>query len=178
MRLSIITIILSALLLAGCGASTEGPQAPREANKPGSNAPAKPANSTAQANVMDGVKKTEDPTTNKAESVAPVIAAYYDALKKKDEAALRKVLSQAAIREWEALMKEDKKSSLVSYIAESELSTDDPLQSRNEKIEGETATADLKGGSYGVWTRIKFIKENGAWKFAAPSDSPEFPAQK
>ncbi len=47
------------------------------------------------------------------------------------------------------------------------------IEVRNEKIEGDSAVAELKGGSLGVWTKIKFVKENGEWKFASPEDSPE-----
>jgi len=56
-------------------------------------------------------------------------------------------------------------------LSEAEDPTSEKREVRNEKIEGETAVAEIKGGSLGVWTPIKFVRENGEWKFASPEDS-------
>ena len=39
------------------------------------------------------------------------------------------------------------------------------VEFRNEKIEGDKASAELKGGTYVNWTKFNFVKENGEWKF-------------
>ena len=39
------------------------------------------------------------------------------------------------------------------------------LEFRNEKIEGETATIEIKT-SYGTWDVVPFVKEDGKWKIA------------
>lgn len=109
-------------------------------------------------------KKPEEATTNNAPTLAPVVAAYYDALKKKDDAAIRKVLSAEFIKTLEEDMKAEGKKSLVEYITETDKVPDKPVEVRNEKIEGDRATAELKGGVNANWTGYVFVKENGAWK--------------
>ena len=106
------------------------------------------------------------PTTNAAPTLAPVVAAYYDALKKKDDAAIRKVLSAEFIKSLEIDMKEEKKTSLSAFIAELDKVPEKPVEVRNEKIEGDKGVADIKGGSYVNWTAISFVKEGGAWKMS------------
>ncbi len=49
--------------------------------------------------------------TNNAPTISPVVKAYYEALKNKDEAALRKVFSQDTLKSLEADMKEENQKS-------------------------------------------------------------------
>lgn len=39
------------------------------------------------------------------------------------------------------------------------------LEFRNEKIEGDEATIEVKN-SYGIWDAVPFVREGGAWKIA------------
>lgn len=39
------------------------------------------------------------------------------------------------------------------------------VEFKNEKIDGETATIDIKN-QFGMWDRVPFILENGSWKIA------------
>jgi hypothetical protein len=157
------------LALAGCwDSSTTKPNTNTNTNAV--NATPK-ANSNSPVNGFETVKTPETNKTNDAQSVKPVIMAYYEALKKKDDAALRKVYTAAAIKELEAGMKTDGQKSLVNYIEAAEPAGDAPFEIRNEKVEGDTATAEIKGGSYAVWTKWKFVKENGEWKLAPPSEN-------
>lgn len=129
------------------------------------------------ANTKDAFGTTKSPeaaTTNNAPTIAPVVQAYYEALKKKDDAGLKKVFSQATLKTLAADMKEEKKTSLVAYISELEPAPDKPFEVRNEKIEGETAIAEIKGGGYAVWTPYKFVREGGEWKMT--NESPDFDA--
>jgi hypothetical protein len=115
-------------------------------------------------NSFNMTKTPVAPKTNDAPTITPVVRAFYDALKKKDDAALRKVLTQASIKSLEEDMKAEGAKSLVEYVAESEILYK-PVEVRNEKIEGDRATAEIKGGAYVNWTKITFVKENGEWKF-------------
>ena len=115
-------------------------------------------------------KKQESATTNNAPTLAPVVQSFYDALNKKDEAGVRKHLSQSALKYWETEAKAEKKTALV-YLTETEDPVDEKREVRNEKIENETAVAEMKGGPLGNWVPIKFVRENGEWKFASPEDS-------
>jgi hypothetical protein len=100
------------------------------------------------------------------------MTAYYEALKKKDDAALRKVISQDTLKMWEADMKDEKKTSLTGFLTDLEAVSEKPFEVRNERIEGDTAVAEIKGGNYGVWTPFKFVRENGEWKMT--NQSPDF----
>lgn len=166
-----ITILSFAIVFAGCGSQ---PAANNPANTNAANTNAVAANNS--NNSISTTKKTETATTNDAPTIAPVVVAYYEALKKKDDAALRKVVSQATIKDWEADMKEEKKPSLIAFLLEIETIPDKPIEVRNEKIEGDSAVAEIRGGSYAVWTPFKFVRENGEWK--RTNESPDFEAVK
>lgn len=168
---ALISIFSISVLLNACGG--EQPAANNAAN-------IKPANMNTAANTannaMATTKTPEAATSNNAPTLAPVITAYYEALKKKDDAALRKVLSAETLKTLEADMKSEKKTSLVAFITELEPAPEQPFEIRNEKIEGNTGIAEIKGGSYAVWTPFKFVKENGEWKMT--NESPDFDAVK
>jgi hypothetical protein len=136
----------------------------------------KPANANiATVNTNNPLATTKTPevaTTNNAPTLAPVLAEYYAALNKKDEAGTKKYLSQSAIKYWDDEGKSEKKTGFA-YLLESEEPLNEKREIRNEKIESDAAFAEIKGGSLGVWTPVKFVKENGAWKFASPKDSFE-----
>lgn len=122
-------------------------------------------------NPFNTTKRAEEATTNRAETVAPLVAAYYEALKKKDDAALRKVYSRETLQSLEKDMKEEGAKSLAGYITELEQVPDKPFEVRNEQVSGDTAIAEMRGGSYPNGIKIKFVKENGEWKMTL--DSPE-----
>lgn len=169
MRFQIIfftTIFVFALFLSGCGAENQ-------TNSKNANTANKPANAVSDGtnNPLSTVKTPEAATSNNAPTLAPVVAGYYDALKKKDEAGAKKYLSQSAIKYWQDEMKSEKMTSLLAILEDNESPVEEKREIRNEKIEGEIAVAELKGGSLGVWTKTKFVKENGEWKFASPKES-------
>lgn len=134
----------------------------------------KPANTNAAtaANANNPLATTKTPeisTTNNAPTLAPVVQRYYEALKGKDEAALRKIYSLATLKSLEADMKSENKKSLVEFITELEPVPEKPLETRNEQIQGDTAIAEIRGGSYPNGIEIKFIKEGGEWKMTNES---------
>jgi hypothetical protein len=126
--------------------------------------------SNANKSVITTTKTIEEDKFNDAPTLAPVVMAYYNAVKNKDEKALRRVLSSDTLKALEEDMKSEKKKSLIEYVAEME-NIETPYQVRNEKIEGNKAVAEIKGGNYIVWTKFLFVKENGEWKIT--DRSPE-----
>jgi hypothetical protein len=163
MRFQIIfftTILIFTILLSGCPSSTVPPPNSATTSNTNTNAP----NNAANNGIVIPTKKAEAPTENNAPTITPVVKAYYDALKKKDDAALKKVLTQDFIKSVEADMKDEKKTSIAAFMAEYEV-FDKPVEVRNEKIEGDKASAEIKGGTYVNWTKFNFVKENGEWKF-------------
>jgi hypothetical protein len=159
-------LLFFAFFLTGCG-TTE---------KPTNTANTKPANAanTTEANTNNPLETTKTPeavTTNDAPTLTPVVQNYYEALKKKDDAALRKIYSQDTLKSLEADMKSENKKSLAEFITELEPVPATPFTVRNEQINGDTATAEMRGGSYPNGIKIKFVKENGEWKIT--NESPE-----
>jgi len=130
------------------------------------------ANTTANSNnPLETTKKPVAATTNNAPTIAPVVQAYYEALKIKDDAALRNVLSKQLLNDRESDMKAAKKTKMAEFIAETEIVPDKPVEVRNETISGDKAVAEVKGGTYVNWTKLAFVKEGGVWKFS--NESPE-----
>jgi len=156
--------LLVTIFLIGCGGS----------ENTNTTTNTKPLNvNTATTNADNPLATTKTPevsTTNDAPTFAPIVQSYYAALNKKDEAGAKKFLSQSALKYWEDEAKTEKKT-LFAYLLESEEPLNDKREIRNEKIENAAAVAEIKGGSLGVWTKIKFVKENGEWKFASPKES-------
>jgi hypothetical protein len=149
------TILIFTLLLAGC--TGEQPKTNANANVTAVNNPNK-------TNSLTETSKTPtEATTNEAPTLAPVFKAYCDALTRKDEAALRKVFSQATLKSLEADMKADNEKSLVKYL-EVERVSNKLCEVRNEKIDGETGVAEVKTEGMPNGTKLKFVKENGEWK--------------
>jgi hypothetical protein len=160
--------ILGTAAFTGCGSAP----ANNAVNAPKTNAVN--TNNTAPVKTDDPVatqKKPEVATTNAAPTIGPVVKAYFDAMKKKDDAAIQAVISAKFLATLTSDMKKEKKTGLASYIAEYELGTGNAMEARNEKIDGDKAVAEVRGGAYANWTPFIFIKENGAWKYTG--DSPE-----
>lgn len=113
-------------------------------------------------------------TTNEAPTLTPIYKAFCEAMRKKDEAGLRKVLTKDTQDYWESEMKaEGKKIPLVQYISETEPITDvSKCGVRNEKITGNTALAEIRNENVPNGFVIKFVKVNGEWKIT--NESPEF----
>ncbi|CAN5253693.1 hypothetical protein BH10ACI1_BH10ACI1_10130 [soil metagenome] len=159
MQFKLIFLIIISIFLTACPNSEQ-----TNANVSNANA-VNTANVTTNTNSPFNTTRTpEAATTNNAPTLAPVVAAYYVALKKKDDAAIRKVLSADFIKTLEADMKDEGKKSLAAYIAEIDKVPEKPVEVRNEKIDGDKATAELKGGFNANWTTYIFRKENGEWK--------------
>jgi len=148
---------------AGCGGA--------EISTNVSNANLQNANTARPANnsELGTVKKPEATTTNNAATLAPVVHAYYEALRKKDDAAVRQVLASEFLASIEADMKTEKKTGLASYLAETDQLPEKQMEVRNEKIEGNKGVAEVKGGSYASFVKIAFINEGGKWKLSNES---------
>lgn len=151
------TLILACLLvLGGCSPAGTGANTNTASNA------AKPQ-ATAN-NPLNITKTPEAATTNNAPTIAPVMAAYYAALKGKDDAGLKKIHTAGALKNIEQGMKEDKKATISAYLSDYEILPETGYEVRNEKIEGDNAIAEVKGGTYKNWTRLKFAREGGEWK--------------
>lgn len=153
----LIALILSSLLIAACGDSTT----PTNSNNAAAN---RPANGNTNANsVLAAQTPTPEATSNNAPTLTPVYKAYCAAWVKKDEAALRKVYSSDTIADFEKTMKEDGIKSLADFLSDDKASNE-LCEARNEKISGDTATAEVRTLGYPNGIVVVFVKENGEWK--------------
>jgi hypothetical protein len=160
-----VLIISVAIVAAGCGTTTDAPANAKNTNVANTNANQESTNTT-----LGTIKKEVGATTNNAPTIGPVVQTYYEALRKKDDALVKSVMTDAFIKNMEADMKaEGKKGSLAAFMAEVESGLDEKIEVRNEKIEGNKAVAELKGGTYLVWTAFEFANEGGKWKFTGGS---------
>jgi hypothetical protein len=165
--LTILAIFTFALSFIGCGGqpSTNNASSATETNT---------KNITTNSNGPVATTKTpEIATTNDAPTFTPVVKAYCEGMIKKDEAAVRKVYSQETLKIFEADMKDEKMASLVEFLAST-----DPIKdvskcgARNEKIEGEKGSAEIRNENMPNGVTIEFVKENGEWKLT--TKSPDF----
>jgi hypothetical protein len=168
MRFQFIIIVSIITFFSACKPTVETPKN-SNVNAGNTTLTAKPEGNSGS---LATTKIPEAPKVNDSESIKPVLLAHFEALSKKDEAGLRKVYSAETLKSFEADMKADKIATLVAFIADSEPNLKQSYEVRNEEIKGDSAIAEIKGGSFGVWTKMKFVKEGGTWKMT--NESPEF----
>lgn len=87
--------------------------------------------------------------------------AYYDALKKKDVAAVKKTVSDGYLKliESAGVSAERAFQPMMERLPAARPAT------RNEKIDGNQATLEVRNEE-GGWETVAFVKEAGAWKIA------------
>lgn len=145
----IIFIALAAIAFSACGGTTTNSSENTAVNKVAENKPAE----------TPPVKTEAAHSLNPTETVKAFISAY----QKKDVDEMKKYLSKGSLDMFQ-------KTSELQGKTEKELLTSDELpfkempEMRNEKIEGETATVEVK--VEGKWENTPLVKENGSWKLA------------
>ena len=165
-KITLLVLVAFGSMIAACGGETTSnvSNTNTATNAANANAARPAANSQ-----LEPTRKPESATTNNAPTLAPVVQTYYEALKKKDDALLRSVMSQEFIKSVETDMKEEKKTGIAAYMAEFDTIPEKPVEVRNEQINGNNAVAEVKGGAYINWTPLAFVNENGKWKFSGGS---------
>ena len=164
-----LSIAFIFLFLAACGGNET---LNKTANTNTVNAPVANSANTNADNPIATTTATPAQTTNNAETVKPVVMAYYEALKTKNDAALRKVYSRETLMSLEKDAADEGKKSLVEFITELEPVPNKPFEVRNEIVQGDMAIAEIRSEQYPNGIKIKFVKENGEWKMT--NESPEF----
>lgn len=117
------------------------------------------ANAVNQTNQAIVETKPAEP----ALSPSDTLKALNEAGKKKDTAAVKSYFSQASLNLFEKEASDENKN-IDDFLSEREY--DDLPEIQNEKIEGDTATVEIKDAETGAVEQIPFIKENGQWKVA------------
>jgi Skp family chaperone for outer membrane proteins len=93
--------------------------------------------------------------------------AFFEATKKKDAAGMKKALSKGTLDMFDKLAKEQNKTTDDMLKQLNMEDKDQKLpETRNEKIDGDTATLEVKNEKTSKWDTLPFVKENGEWKVA------------
>jgi hypothetical protein len=93
---------------------------------------------------------------------------FVEATQKRDVEGIKSSLSSGSLKMMEGLAKIQGKT-LDQTIKEGETGGNDFKQMpevRNEKIEGDAATLEVKDEKTGEWNTLYFVRENGEWKIA------------
>lgn len=92
------------------------------------------------------------------------LKAYNLAVKKKDPAQIKPLLSAASIKMAEQEAKAQ--NTMLDEVVKSETlfgENQKRVEFRNEKVDGEAATIEMKD-AFDTWITIPFVREQGAWK--------------
>jgi hypothetical protein len=117
----------------------------------------------AAAACSGGAAKSGDQST-------PTLAykALYEAVKKKDHEAIKKVLSKGTLEmmnTYASMQKKTLNDVVENGLTETTFASKLP-ESRNEKITGDVAILEVKNEKTGAWDALPFAKEDGQWKLA------------
>lgn len=92
----------------------------------------------------------------------------YNAMKNKDAAALKKVMPKKVMEEMEKAAKSQNKSLddvLKQMMAASDSKLPKAAESKDEKIDGDKATLQIKNEK-DEWETVNFVKEEDGWKIS------------
>lgn len=155
-----LVIILAVGAFSACSnnQTSTAPNAPSTANTQNT----APANATAPS-------AQNSPAATDAAALSPtdVFKSQNEARKNKDAATMKQNLSRASLALVEQSAKEDKMSVDEWLTVEEEGAEEaEAFQTRNEKIEGDTATIEISLSGSEDWATMPFVKEDGRWKLA------------
>ena len=110
---------------------------------------------------LSGCKSTPAPSAT--------FKAFFEAQQKKDVAGMKQTLSKTSIAMMEASAKQQ--GVTLDKMIQSQLDNpsariDKVPEMRNEKINGDSATVELRNEDANRWDTMYFVKEDGAWKIA------------
>lgn len=103
---------------------------------------------------------------NSSDSPTSTLKKFVEASKQKDVEAMKQSLSSGTLKMIEDSAKKQN-TTLEELLKQGEGSTlkGDP-ETREEKIEGDAATVEVKNPATGDFDKIPFVKEDGKWKIA------------
>ncbi|HEX8143364.1 MAG TPA: hypothetical protein VF553_12260 [Pyrinomonadaceae bacterium] len=99
---------------------------------------------------------------------SPVAAfkAYYEAALKLDIEGMKKTLSQSSLKYFAEMARVARKTTEEGLRANAEAMPRRMPETRNEMVNGDAATLEIKDERTGLWETVEFVKEDGAWKLA------------
>ena len=102
-----------------------------------------------------------------ADSPSAALKQYVAASQKQDIAAMKSLLSKGSLELIEKSAKLQNSSADELLRRESMVKIQKAPETRNERIEGDTATVEVKNETTGEFDMVMpFVREDGAWKLA------------
>jgi hypothetical protein len=152
-------------LLAGCSKTTSNANSTNTTNS-NTEASKSPVNTNAQPSPS----ATSTTSISSGSTPTDAFKAYYEAIKEKDVSGVKKLFSKSMVTMMEDQAKRSNKT-LDDVMAEGlkQASAEVPEtlpETRNEKVDGDTATLEVKDEKKDKWETIHFVKEDGEWKLA------------
>lgn len=101
---------------------------------------------------------------SKPETPVEAFKSYISAVKRKDTTRMKLLLSSESIKMHEQEAKAQN-ATLDDIVKRETLFTEGQkvVEFRNEKVEGDTATLEVKN-TFGSWETVPFVREDGDWK--------------
>ncbi|MBV9956968.1 MAG: DUF4878 domain-containing protein, partial [Acidobacteria bacterium] len=154
----VAALALSALALTACNKGTGNSNNTNNAN-----------NTNATSNSGSAANKNAAATTSgKGDYSSPTAAmkTFYEAAKGNDTEGIKRSMSKKSLSAMEKAAAKDNKTVDESL---KEMIKDAPAnqpEMRNEKIEGDKATLEMKDEKMDKWDTVPFVREDGQWKIA------------
>jgi hypothetical protein len=158
-RSTVLTITTFALVLTAAACS-KGPST--NSNGGGTASNANTSNTRPATTATTPAANADNPLATPTST----FKAFYETSKKKDVAGFKRTLSKDTMALLETQAKAENKT-LDAALTEQFEKMDVPAalpETRNEKIEGDRATLEVKDDKTGQWESFKFVKENNEWK--------------
>ncbi len=131
------------------------------------NAPeTKKADETKPAESNTEKKDDAKPVSETASTPTETMKSFLDALKKKDVKVIKASLSKASLAQYEKAAEAANKTLDEFILSDEDNSMKEMPEMRNEKIDGDSATLEVKDPDTKKWDTVPFVKEDGAWKIA------------
>lgn len=169
MRITFLLILLAVVSLSAC--------TPTEPVRNSAEPTPVASNTSPEAETPAPLQPKSTPkieTSNEAPTLSPVVIAYCRAMKAGNDAALRQTYSRETVAALEKEMRAEGKDSLTAFLAEVEPINDvEKCGARNEKIDGDTAVAEIRTENMPNGLTVKFVRENGRWRLTTESPDLE-----
>lgn len=156
---NILFIAILAISIGACTASTE--TAKKSDNTTDKSSAEKTADTKKEETKKDEAS-SDTPALSPTDSVKAFIKAYQD----KNISELKKYISKDALQTMEKEAEKNKQTldDMLNKLVSIELPFKDIPEMRNEKIDGDKASVEVK--AEGEWDETPLIKEDGFWKVA------------
>ena len=91
---------------------------------------------------------------------------YYEAALRRDTEGMKKTLSKSALKYFAEMARAARKTTEDGLRANAEAMPQQLPETRNEMVNGDGATLEIRDAGSGQWETVEFVKEEGAWKLA------------